>query len=119
MLDGEHRTVALSLRRGLADRWDVGARLPLRWRGPGILDGVIDWWHQRVLGWLGPIDNARSFFRNDAFRVEGRDAQFRPVRLGGGTGSGPGQLELELHRALSVSDPRGWRPAPGPPHALP
>jgi hypothetical protein len=112
IVDGEHRTLALSLRRGLSDRWDAGARLPLRWRGPGILDGVIDWWHRRVLGWLGPIDNARSFFRNDLFRVEGRDEEFRPVRLGGGTGTGLGKLELELHRSLSGSSgSSGWRTA--------
>jgi uncharacterized protein DUF3187 len=112
IVDGEHRTLALSLRRGLSDRWDVGARLPLRWRGPGILDGVIDWWHHRVLAWLGPIDNGRSLFRNDQFRVEGRDEEFRPVRLLGGTGTGFGKLELELHRSLSGSSGSGgWRTA--------
>lgn len=110
IVDGEHRALALSARRGLTPRWEAGVRLPLRWRGPGILDGLIDWWHRRALGWLGSIDNGRSRFRTDLFRVEGRDAEFRPVRLDGGMGAGVGKVELELRRTLSASAD-GWRSA--------
>ena len=110
IVDGEHRTLALTVTRGLTDRTGIGVRLPLRWRGPGILDGLIDWWHRRALSWLGPIDNGRSRFRTGVFRVEGRDDEFRPVRLGGGAGTGLGKLELELHRTLSRPS-KGWRAA--------
>jgi Protein of unknown function (DUF3187) len=107
IVDGEHRTLALSARRRLGSAWEAGLRLPVRWRGPGVLDGPIDWWHRRVLGWLGSIDNGRSLFRTGLFRVEGHDAELRPVRLEGGTGTGLGKLELELRRRLTAGD--GWR----------
>lgn len=118
IVDGEHRALALSADRGLSRGWEARLRLPLRWRGPGVLDGVIDWWHRRVLGWLGSIDNGRSQFRADLFRVEGRDAELRPVRLGGGAGTGLGKLELELRRTLSAAED-GWRSAASAVAALP
>ena len=61
----------------------MGLRLPLRWRGPGVLDGVIDWWH-RVTAPLGIPDNGRSRFATDRFRVLGRDQDLQPVVWRGG-----------------------------------
>src|SRR5262245_24898821 len=78
LVDGEHRTLALELRRGLGDRVETGARLPLRWRGGGFLDGVIDAVHGVTVR-LGLPDNQRPFFLSDRFRVLGRDAQGRAV----------------------------------------
>src|SRR5688500_11794288 len=34
-VDGEHRTLAASVRRGLGRGWSVGARLPVHWRRGG------------------------------------------------------------------------------------
>lgn len=48
-VDGEHRTLGLDVRRGLTPRVTVGLRVPVRWRGEGVLDGLIDGWH-RVTG---------------------------------------------------------------------
>src|SRR5262245_57291277 len=45
MIDGEHRALALSVRRGVTGSLTLGARLPLLWRGGGSLDGVADWIH--------------------------------------------------------------------------
>src|SRR5262249_10166754 len=38
LIDGETATLDVTYRRGLSENVDVGARLPLRWRGGGILD---------------------------------------------------------------------------------
>jgi hypothetical protein len=68
----------------------VGARLPLRWRGGGIMDGIIDWFHE-VTGLPG---GARPLFPSDRLRVEGSDSLRRPVRWEGAPGTGLGDLEL-------------------------
>ena len=70
LIDGETRTLDLSLTRGLSASTDVTLRLPLRWRGGGALDGFIDAWH-RTFAFLGIADGDRPAFRQDAFRVEG------------------------------------------------
>ncbi|HET7745673.1 MAG TPA: DUF3187 family protein, partial [Vicinamibacteria bacterium] len=45
LLDGEHRSLALTVRRGLGSRAMVGLRTGLQWRGGGALDPVIDRFH--------------------------------------------------------------------------
>jgi len=90
LVDGEHRTLALDARRGLTPTLTVGVRLPLRWRGGGIMDGIIDWFHE-VTGLPG---GARPLFPMDRLRVEGRDSLRRPVRWGGAPGTRLGDLEL-------------------------
>lgn len=111
LVDGEHRTMALTVRRGVRERLGLGLRLPLRWRGPGIMDGVIDSWH-RLLRGLGVPDNGRSRFLANRLRVEGRDREFRPVRWRRGGGSGLGNLELEARWTfLLPPGGRGWSAA--------
>jgi hypothetical protein len=101
LVDGEHRALDLEMRRGLAPRLDFGLRLPLRWRGPGVLDGVIDWWHGFTSA-LGLPDNLRSQFLNDRFRVEGRDSAGAPLRWTE-AGTGLGNLEADARWALARS----------------
>jgi hypothetical protein len=110
IVDGEHRTLALELRRGLGRGLEAGARLPLRWRGPGMLDGLIDAFHG-ITTRLGLPDNQRPFFQADRFRVEGRDAAGRPVSWTAPAGTGLGNLELQTRWAALGS-------APGPRLAL-
>ena len=45
LVDGEHRGFDLDVSMSPGERWEVGLLLPYRWRGGGVLDGVIDWWH--------------------------------------------------------------------------
>lgn len=92
LVDGEHASGALSARYGLTDRVTAGARMPLRWRGAGVLDGVIDAWHSIT----GLPDGGRDAFRTGRFRVEGRDEAGRPVRWTGRPGTGLGRAELSL-----------------------
>lgn len=108
LVDGEHRTLSVEVRRGLGERLTVGLRAPLHWRGGGRLDGVIDWWHRAT----GLPDNDRFLYPTGLFRVEGRDAGGRPLAFTGRAGTGLGNLEASalwaLHRnpdgaALSVS----------------
>jgi hypothetical protein len=102
LIDGETATVDVTYRRGVSENVDIGARLPLRWRGGGILDGLIDWYHNLV-GLRGSHDGDRPQFIRDAFRVEGRTSAGRPFSWDGDTGSGLGNLELEsrwrVHRS--------------------
>jgi hypothetical protein len=90
LVDGEHRTLALELRRGLTPTLTVGVRLPLRWRGGGIMDGIIDWFHELT----GLPGGARPLFPMDRLRVEGSDSLRRPVRWEGGPGTRLGDVEL-------------------------
>ena len=106
VVDGEHRSAALTVRHGLGERLTLGLRVPVHWRGPGIMDGLIDAWHR----WLGLPDSGRSLVPDGQFRVAGRDVQERPLAWGGRAGTGLGNLELDAHRLLlGRADPRGWR----------
>jgi hypothetical protein len=112
LIDGEHSTLALEVRHGVGGRLGLGARLPLRWRGAGVLDGVIDWWH-RLTAPIGVPDNGRSRFDTGRFRVLGRDREGRALEWGGEPGFGLGNLELEARVALAAAAPGdpGWRAA--------
>src|SRR4029079_10509904 len=93
LVDGEHRTLALQARRGLRQGLDLSVRLPVEWRGGGVLDGVIDWFH-RVTGFPG---NGRNSFLSDGLRVTGRDESRQTVEWSG-EGMGLGRLELQARR---------------------
>jgi hypothetical protein len=93
LVDGEHVVLDLELRRGLGAAIDVGLRVPLRWRGGGVLDGLIDAFHGFTKK-LGLPDNDRPLFQRDVFRVEGRDPSGAPLSLED-TGAGLGNLEAD------------------------
>jgi hypothetical protein len=95
-VDGEHRTLAATVRRGLGGGWAVGARLPLHWRGGGWLDTVIDPFHDL----FGFPDSGRSLFARRRLRVEGRTREGQPVAWTGGAGTGLGSVEIEVARAI-------------------
>lgn len=104
LLDGEHRSLVLLARVGLGARLEVAVRVPLYWRGGGLLDGVIDWFH----GWTGFPGNAREAFFRDRLRFEGRTGEGAPLVWTGSGGAGLGDVELGLKRALV-----GGRGGPG------
>jgi len=112
LVDGEHSTLGLEVRRGLRKNLSVGLRLPLRWRGAGALDGVIDWWH-RLLAPLGIPDNGRSRFATHRFRVLGRDQEMRPVVWRGRPGFGLGDVEADARWTLraATAGANRWRAA--------
>jgi hypothetical protein len=95
LVDGEHRTLALELTHGWGRGLETGVRLPLRWRGPGVMDGLIDAFHD-VTARLGIPDNGRPSFLTDRFRVLGRDSEGRPVDWEADPGTGLGNVELDL-----------------------
>ncbi|HEY7410284.1 MAG TPA: DUF3187 family protein [Vicinamibacteria bacterium] len=94
VVDGEHRTLGLEVTRGLTPALALSARLPLHWRGGGLLDGVIDWWHRLT----GLPDGGRGSVPADGFRVLGPDASWSAP-----PGAGLGRLEVAGH----------WTPAAG------
>jgi Protein of unknown function (DUF3187) len=93
LVDGEHRTLGLDVRRGLTDRLDATLRIPIEWRGGGILDGVIDWFHGFTRK-LGLPDNSRGFFSRDRFRVAGFDRDGQPLVAEDRSGTGLGRIEI-------------------------
>jgi len=89
-IDGEHRSAAVTFRRGIAESWSVGARLPILWRGGGFLDRFADAIHK-----LGFPNNGRPEFPRDRLRITADEAAGKAVRWTGVAGSGIGKLELE------------------------
>jgi hypothetical protein len=89
-IDGEHRTLAVDYRRGVTPRVTLGARVPLRWRGAGVLDGLIDGWHRIT----GLPDNDRSLYPQDQFVMEARGRGGRELAIDDDPGTGLGNVEL-------------------------
>lgn len=108
LVDGERHTLEARVRRGLGGGVDVGLRVPLRWRGGGILDGLIEWWHDT---W-GLANNSREEFYTDRYRVEGRDANMNRFSWDDEEGWGLGRVELDARWAfLRPSFRKDWRGA--------
>jgi hypothetical protein len=124
LVDGEHRTLALDLRHGWRAGLELSLRVPLRWRGAGMLDGVIDWFHGFTRK-LGLPDNERGRFLRDRFRVLGIDPQGRPLAWTGAPGTGLGRVELSARVALTraarapSAERRAWAVALVPRVTLP
>ncbi len=124
LIDGEHRSLALELRRGWRPSLEFGLRLPLLWRGGGWLDGLIDWFHGFTRK-LGLPDNQRGRFLRDRLRILGRDEQGRALAWSGTAGSGLGRIELHARWALTraaradVAERGDWAVSLAPRLALP
>lgn len=99
LIDGEHSTLALDWRRGVSPRVELGARLPLQWRGGGGLDGLIDWFHGFTRR-LGLPQNGRPSFERDRLRIVGRSPDGAPLAWTGAAGTGLGRLELATRVGL-------------------
>jgi hypothetical protein len=91
LVDGETITVDATLLRGVTDDLDLGVRLPVHWRGGGVLDGLIDWWHE--LTSFVTLDNDRSEFETDEYRVNGALDDGTPFDADDETGLGLGNVE--------------------------
>ncbi len=91
LVDGEAFTVDATLRRGFGHGVDVGLRVPLRHRGGGVLDGLIDGWHSFF---HLPDDHRPEFLRN-AFRVEGLTLNRGYFSWNRSSGWGLGDVEIE------------------------
>lgn len=92
LFDGEHSTLALSWRRGLARQLSLGLRLPLRYRGGGVLDGLIDAVHS-----LGLPDGGRGRVPRNQLTVLAFAPGGAPLQWQGRQGTGLGKLEIEAH----------------------
>lgn len=107
-VDGEHRSGALTVRRGFGGGLTLGVRASLLWRGSGSLDGIIDFWHRT----FNLPDGGRSLFPDDRFRVAALDLRSRALPWQGYLGTGLGNLELEANEVLlGRDDASGWRAA--------
>jgi uncharacterized protein DUF3187 len=106
LVDGEHRTVTVDVRHGLTPSLTVGVRVPVHWRGGGVMDGLIDWFHDRT----GLPDGARPAFPADRLRVEWAGETRRTQRWDADAGAGVGNLELIGHWAFRRRA-EGWTAA--------
>lgn len=108
IVDGEHQTFELAARYGLSDAVDLGIRIPVQWRGGGVMDRFIDWFHQV----FPSDDNDRPYFDRDRYRVEGRDGAGAYHTWNDAYGLGLGNVELLA--SWAVVPPRArrdWRVA--------
>ncbi|MGE0454950.1 MAG: DUF3187 family protein [Vicinamibacteria bacterium] len=105
LLDGEHRSFALTLEHGVRDRLTLGLRVPIEWRGGGELDGPIDWFHRVT----GLPNGGRPRYSQDRLIVRALDPDGVPVEWQGGAGTGLGRVELSALFALARGEPRRRR----------
>jgi len=98
LVDGEHHTLDVTLEHGLTSRLEIGGRVPVHWRGGGLLDGWIEGFHR-----IGFPNNARDQFVQGRLRVEGRSEDLLPVEWTGAGGVGLGKLELDARVGLAGS----------------
>src|SRR5262245_40957330 len=106
LVDGEHRSAALQVDHGLTGAWSVHARLPVLWRGGGVLDGLIDAWHRLT----GLPDSNRPLYPRNELSVIALDHTLQPLHWTAPAGSGLGGLELGT-RFSSPSRTAGWTTA--------
>jgi hypothetical protein len=108
LVDGEAVTFEVTLTRGLSRDLDVGVRLPFHSRDAGVLDAIIDEFHDLTAP-IGFLDNDRPDFDRDEFRVEGRTED-------GGTfswdeGTGLGDVEAFAKWRFRDGGREGWSAA--------
>jgi len=92
LVDGETRTLDVTATRGISKDVDLSLRLPLKWRGAGVLDGFIDAFHESTSG-FGIQDNLRKDFYDDKYRVNGLLTDGSPFNADAEKGTGLGDLE--------------------------
>jgi hypothetical protein len=103
LVDGEHRSGALQLSHGLSDRWTVQARVPVLWRGGGVLDGLIDGWHRLT----GLPHGNRPDFPRDRLVISALDDRSGAIRWTDPQGYGLGGVEVGARWSGAVHAP-GW-----------
>lgn len=59
--DQETSRILFDYRKGIRGGMEFGIQIPVLNRGGGILDPMIDWWHQNVLQWSDPGRNSTAF----------------------------------------------------------
>lgn len=121
MVDMERLISTTQVRVGVRDGLEVGGRLTFETTGPGVLDGTVSWWHER----LGAGNANRERFPEDEYdqRLQNGDGSvvldaprrtlalddvrlFGKIRLAGSSDEG-GALTAEVTTRFPVAnDPR-------------
>jgi len=112
-LDGETYRLALSVRRGLSDRLEVGIEVPLVLHRGGVLDDFIEGWHDALGLTNDERDKTPSNELDYSYRFQGQEAiairsgqqGLGDVRLFAATTlhrAEDGSRELSLHGSLKL-----------------
>lgn len=118
MVDMERLISATQVTVGVRDGLEVGGRLTFETTGPGVLDGTVSWWHER----LGAGNANRERFPEGAYGQRLQDGNgsvlldaprrtlalddvrlFGKIRLAG-SGDGPAALSARVTTRLPVAD---------------
>ncbi len=98
VLDGETYRAALIYKRGLAGGWQLGVELPVIAHRPGMMDNMIEGWHNL----LGLSNGGRDPWPKNRLLLQyERDGIVVAEMRDGSTGLG--DLQLQLSRRLAVS----------------
>ena len=95
LIDGESERLSFSLRQGVAPGVELGVELPLLVTGGGLLDGVIEGWHQA----FGLPNGGRQLRPQDRYAVQYLKDGETLVDVNSGS-AGLGDLELSAGFAL-------------------
>lgn len=93
LIDAETRVLDLRFRYGVTDRWEVGANLPVVYRGEGVLDPLIDDWHKM----FGLPRGKRDKVPDNGFSLAGENEDGTEFDLhGDGTRFGTAELTSKV-----------------------
>lgn len=104
LVDGETRTFDVTVMHGVRENLDLGLRIPVEWRGAGILDEWIDTFHEAT----DFLDNKRKDFHTDKYRVNGIHDDLTPFDDDDEKGAGFGNIEAIAKWRLCDGGRDGW-----------
>jgi len=105
--DGETRTLDVEATHGVRRDLDVAFRVPLHWRGGGVLDSMIDEFHELTEP-IGVLNNDRPLFFQDKFRVNGRTTDGGTFSWDDEKGIGLGDVEASAKWRFLDGGREGW-----------
>jgi hypothetical protein len=98
-VDAETRALDFIYKRGVAEDLEISFIQPLVWRGGGVLDSFIDYWHD----WFGLQEGNRGKVDDDVYRITGENEDGSNFDLDG-SGTSLGMPEISLAYSINEQD---------------
>ncbi len=112
LVDGETRTVDATFLHGVTADLDLGVRVPYHWRGPGVLDEVIDVFHSTIPGAL-PGQQARRLRQRPVPRARPPRGRLPTATFDADDDTGARARQRRGHRPLALRRRRARRAVAG------